>query len=79
MNNIKKLRKKIDMSQIAFAKVLGLSQGAVAHYEKGRRSPNVDMAKKILSAFNNRGVYCTFEDVFGTSIHNIFNKHPKAK
>ncbi|EKS6200482.1 helix-turn-helix transcriptional regulator [Salmonella enterica] len=64
MNNLKKLRKEAGISQAALASVLKVSQGAVAHYEKGIRKLNVDSAKKIIEALNANGVSCTFEDVF---------------
>ncbi|ASE83572.1 TPA: helix-turn-helix transcriptional regulator [Citrobacter koseri] len=64
MNNLKKLRKEAGISQAALASVLKVSQGAVAHYEKGIRKLNVDSAKKIIEALNANGVRCTFEDVF---------------
>lgn len=66
MNNLKKLRKEAGISQASLASVLEVSQGAVAHYEKGIRKLNVDSAKKIIEALNAKGVKCTFEDVFPT-------------
>ncbi|HAB4051759.1 TPA_asm: helix-turn-helix domain-containing protein [Salmonella enterica subsp. diarizonae] len=64
MNNLKKLRKEAGISQASLASFLEASQGAIAHYEKGIRKPNVDIAKKIIEALNANGVSCTFEDVF---------------
>lgn len=70
MNNLKKLRRLAGMSQVELASTLGLTQGAIAHYEKGIRRPNVDIAKKILIEFNTRGVFCTFEEMFGVKIRH---------
>ncbi|MGG2143938.1 helix-turn-helix transcriptional regulator [Symbiopectobacterium sp. RP] len=78
MNNIKSLRKQSGMSQLELAKALGLSQGAIAHYEKGIRRLNVDNAKRILAEFNSRGTYCTFEDVFASGARNPLHQSPSA-
>lgn len=67
MNNLKSLRKQAGISQSALASALGMSQGAVAHYEKGIRKLNVDTAKKIIAILNTAGVVCSFEDVFPPS------------
>ena len=64
MNNLKKLRKQAGISQSTLASALGVSQGAVAHYEKGIRRLNVDSAKKVIEALNSQGVACAFEDIF---------------
>lgn len=64
MNNLKKLRKEAGISQASLASVLDVSQGAIAHYEKGIRKLNVESAKKIIEALNANGVSCTFDDVF---------------
>lgn len=64
MNNLKKLRKQAGISQSALASALGVSQGAVAHYEKGIRRVNVEGAKKIIETLNNQGIDCVFEDLF---------------
>ncbi|MFS1539522.1 MAG: helix-turn-helix transcriptional regulator [Candidatus Phlomobacter fragariae] len=74
MNNLKKLRKQTGMTQAGLANALGLTQGAIAHYEKGIRRLNIDTAKKILSEFNSRGLFCTFEDVFSSRPYNVINK-----
>ncbi|MDR5611272.1 MULTISPECIES: helix-turn-helix transcriptional regulator [unclassified Arsenophonus] len=71
MNNLKKLRKQAGMTQARLANALGLTQGAVAHYEKGIRRLNIDIAKKILSEFNSRGIFCTFEDVFSSRSYSV--------
>lgn len=64
MNNLKKLRKQAGISQSTLASALGVSQGAVAHYEKGIRRLNVDSAKKIIETLNSQGIDCAFEDIF---------------
>ncbi|EGT0644515.1 helix-turn-helix domain-containing protein [Citrobacter braakii] len=70
MNNLKKLRKEAGISQASLADALDVSQGAIAHYEKGIRKLNVESAKKIIEALNDNGVSCAFEDVFPTQKAN---------
>lgn len=49
---LKELRKSIDITQVALAKKLFVSQQAVAKWEVGTASPNPDMLNNIASFFN---------------------------
>ena len=64
MNNIKELRDKAGKTQSDLAAELGITQGAVAHYEKSRRKPGLDTCRKIVSVINRWGVQCSINDVF---------------
>ncbi|MCX9104027.1 MULTISPECIES: helix-turn-helix transcriptional regulator [Aeromonas] len=64
MNNIKELRDKAGKTQSDLAAELGITQGAVAHYEKSRRKPGLNTCRKIASVINNWGVQCSINDVF---------------
>lgn len=64
MNNLKILRIQAGLTQSGLASVLGVTQGAVAHYERGIRRLSIDGTKKILEVLNTQGVTCKFEDVF---------------
>lgn len=44
---LKEYRKKKGLYQRQIASLLGIDQSAFSHYEQGRKSPPVDMAKKI--------------------------------
>lgn len=64
MNNIKTLRDQAGKTQADLAAALGITQGAVAHYEKSRRNPGLSTSRKIASVINNWGVKCSINDVF---------------
>lgn len=64
MNNIKVLRERAGKTQSDLATELGITQGAVAHYEKSRRIPRLDACRKIASVINRWGVNCSINDVF---------------
>ncbi|MCR3891523.1 helix-turn-helix transcriptional regulator [Aeromonas caviae] len=64
MNNIKALRDKAGKTQSDLAAVLGITQGAVAHYERSRRKPGLSTCRKITSAINGWGIDCSINDVF---------------
>lgn len=64
MNNIKELRSRVGKTQAELAALLGVTQGAVAHYEMGRRQPTLAVCRKIVSAINEWGSPCTLDDVF---------------
>ena len=64
MNRIKEFRELAVMTQEALANELGLSQGAVAHYENGKRTPDLDVCRNIVSVFIEKGLTVTLDDVF---------------
>ncbi len=47
MTAIRKLREKRGLSQIEFATALGVTPGAVSHWENGRRKPGIDDLAKM--------------------------------
>ncbi|ELQ9312183.1 helix-turn-helix transcriptional regulator [Serratia marcescens] len=64
MNRLKELRNEAGLSQAALAEAMGVSQGAIAHYEKGFRGMKADSINKLLLVLSKHGVHCTFEDIF---------------
>lgn len=66
MNRISEFRKATNLTQLEFARLLNLTQGALGHYEVGKRTPSLDTARKIVLLFNQQGVACTLDDVFPT-------------
>lgn len=46
------LRKKQNLSQSEFAKIVGVSDSLIALYETGQRTPSLKMAKRIAGYFN---------------------------
>jgi putative transcriptional regulator len=68
MSNLKKTRKKAGVSQAALAERVGVTQGAIAHYELGRRTPSLEASRAIVKALNGFGLKCALDDVFPTAI-----------
>lgn len=64
MNRIKQYRERLGVTQSDMAATLHISQGSIAHYENGRRSPGLDMCRAIVQFFCEQGVDCTLEDLF---------------
>ncbi|SET28948.1 helix-turn-helix transcriptional regulator [Thorsellia anophelis] len=64
MNNLKQIRKAIGLSQCALSKSIGVTQGAIGHYEAGRRSPDLQTCRAIVEELNSRGASCSLDDVF---------------
>lgn len=50
MNKIAKARKAKRLTQQALADAVSVTQGAVAHWESGRRDPPVSMLRKVAEA-----------------------------
>lgn len=64
MSKIKDIRTKLGVTQNELGKKLGVSQGAMNHYENGKREISLTLARKIVHALNQLGANCTFDDVF---------------
>ncbi|AKD37498.1 hypothetical protein I926_00840 [Pasteurella multocida subsp. multocida OH4807] len=64
MNKIYEYRKATNLTQGEFAQQINLTQGALGHYESGRRTPDLKTARKIVFALNKNGVACSLDDVF---------------
>lgn len=64
MNKILEIRSKLGLSQRAIADALALSQGNVSHYECGRQEVPPDVARRLISFAESRGVTLTFDDIY---------------
>ena len=53
---IKKLRQLLGLSQSALANEIGLTQGQISHYETGRHHPDIEVAKRLISLCEARGI-----------------------
>lgn len=49
---LKLLRKENNLTQNDLGEIMGISEQAISHYEKAKRSPDTDMIIKIASHFN---------------------------
>ena len=64
MSGIKSLRQQAKMTQGELAALINTTQGAVSHYETGRRIPDMSVGKRIVSAFRAQGLQTTLDEVF---------------
>lgn len=61
---MKEFREQVGITQEVLAKEIGVSQGAIAHYENGRRTPELDVCRDIVETLNQQGIDVTLDDVF---------------
>lgn len=50
MNRIRERRRALNITIKQLAEIVGVSVGAISHYETGRRAPDPDMLSRIASA-----------------------------
>ncbi|MGN0629983.1 MAG: helix-turn-helix domain-containing protein [Ruminococcus sp.] len=48
---LKELRSKNGLTQIAFAEIFNISSGTIAMWETGKRTPDIEMIKRIAEYF----------------------------
>lgn len=68
MSNMKTIREKVGVTQAELAKAVGLTQGAIAHYENDRRKPGLEECRRIVAALNAFGASATLDDAFPPAI-----------
>jgi len=62
---IRKIRKKLRLSQSQLAEMLSVTQGAISHYETGRRSLDKDIADALITVSRDLGYPVSYNDIFG--------------
>ncbi len=50
-SNIRYLRKKMGLSQIAFADLIGAKRNTISDYERGRSNPSIELIRKMAALF----------------------------
>ncbi|ECE5083561.1 helix-turn-helix transcriptional regulator [Salmonella enterica subsp. enterica serovar Worthington] len=64
MSNLRKIRETMKVSQAVLAGKVGCTQGAIGHYESGRRHPDLKMCRQLVDALNSFGAKVQLDDVF---------------
>lgn len=64
--NIKKLRKSMDISSSDLANAVGITRSQISKIETGSSNPSIDVLKKIASTLN-----CTVSELIGESTFYI--------
>lgn len=66
MNNVRLLRKTLNLSQAELAKHIGVTQSALSHYENGACDPLVETARRLIAFAGTCGFKWGLEDVYGS-------------
>jgi len=64
MSNLRKFRESMKVSQTALAVKVGCTQGAIGHWESGRRQPDLKTCRMLVEALNSFGAKVQLDDVF---------------
>jgi putative transcriptional regulator len=67
MSNLKTIRESTKATQADLAALVKMTQGAIAHYENGRRTPGLNEARLLVAALNELGADCDLDAVFPPS------------
>lgn len=78
MNNMKRIRREVKMTQNQLAQMVGSTQGAISHYETGRRVPSLDLSRHIVKALTSRGLEASVDDVFPHSIQDSYTPEERS-
>ena len=66
-NNIRQIRERLELSQIAFSEAISVSQASVSNYECNKQEVSPEVARRVISAARERGVELTFDDVYANA------------
>lgn len=64
MNNVKSIRKVLNVTQQELADGVQMTQGNISNYERGQTVPP-DVAGRIIAFASGRGVDLTFDHIYG--------------
>ncbi|HCU0428852.1 helix-turn-helix transcriptional regulator [Serratia marcescens] len=67
MNKLKTIRKSLRLTQAEVASAMGCKRSAIGHYESGRRSPDLNTCRKLVSIFCSHGARVGLDDLFPPS------------
>lgn len=67
MNNLKKLRKSLHLTQRGLASEIGQTISSIGHYESGRRTPDIKTCHQLVEVLSKNGNKLSIEDIFPPS------------
>jgi transcriptional regulator with XRE-family HTH domain len=71
MNNIRKIRERFRLPQSAFARVIGVTQGNISHYEHQRQEVPPSVARRIIEEGKKRSMHITFDDIYSVPLQQV--------
>ena len=66
MNNLKSVRKWLNVTQGEIADGIGCTAGNVGHYERGQTLPP-EMARKLITFATSKGLQIGFDHIYGAA------------
>ena len=67
MTPFKRIRTRLGLSQVEIAEVLGMTQGNIAHYERGDQNVPPPVARNLIAYAKTKRVKLTFDDIYKQS------------
>lgn len=64
MNNLRKLRQSLHLTQRGLADEIGQTISSIGHYESGRRTPDIKTCHQLVEALSKNGEKLSIEDIF---------------
>ena len=64
MNNLKKMRENVGLTQLELAQKINVTKASVSNYETGFRKPNLKVAQQIAIAISDSSFSCSVDDLF---------------
>lgn len=64
MNNLRKLRQSLHLTQKGLADEIGQTISSIGHYETGRRTPDIKTCHQLVEALSKNGEKLSIEDIF---------------
>lgn len=74
MSNIKAIRSRLGLTQVALAKGIGCTQGNIGHYEHRGQMMPPDVARRLIGYAKSLGQAISFDDIYAESSDSLQTK-----
>mgnify|MGYP002077756383 CR=1 FL=1 len=64
MSNVRKIRERLQLTQLQVAEIFGVTKSSVSIYLSGRHEIPPDAARKLIAAAAERGFQIGFDDIY---------------